>query len=605
MPKLVRDYNNASTKIFSSSSTLLKKITSGVSQKSEKLVDEHGITKTITNFSDSSKEVLSKIDDKLNISDQSSQLSRKVKETISILSQKISETGVKDKVDEFKHTLQENISKPISNYSEKLGSNSQLYKIIINTENVYGSLRSIIKPYYAPETPKELLEDTKKELIYINSCILQINADEAEKLANAFGTAVISKVAGATSIGLMFSIVGTYGTAGTGTAIASLSGAAATNATLAWVGGLLGGGMATGAAVTGGLALAVGVGVYKLISSDARKYEQLSDEERHIIDSSSFMIALINEILEKKDIHIDAYDAQIMLDNTLRPLHQFLIDESNNITNNLDNKNSLLYRQHAITDFKNQVIDGFEFFINESQKTSHINSEYVIGGVIYALLSNSVVDDSDESQIALQAIKRLKSNWHDASESELSAALSEYEPEQLKGIANNIKGIYHELLFVDSYNKTHKDTYAVLFGETNHPGADIQIKFVSDDKILREIQLKATNSSSYVEEHINRYPNIEVLVTNEVTSESNVFESSGISNQKITDNIDDILNKISSNSITDRAFESMEYAGLATIGKEAIDILRGNKTGSISGKKVVNSALIASSSTLIASYLFS
>ena len=56
-----------------------------------------------------------------------------------------------------------------------------------------------------------------------------------------------------------WALVGTFGTASTGTAISTLGGAAATNATLAWLGGgpLASGGlgMAGGTAVLGGIVL--------------------------------------------------------------------------------------------------------------------------------------------------------------------------------------------------------------------------------------------------------------------------------------------------------------------------------------------------------------
>ena len=80
-------------------------------------------------------------------------------------------------------------------------------------------------------------------------------------IAGGIGAAA-GTLASATALGL----VATFGTAGTGTAIASLSGAAATNATLAWIGGGTlaagGGGVAAGATImTGGVALIViGVG---------------------------------------------------------------------------------------------------------------------------------------------------------------------------------------------------------------------------------------------------------------------------------------------------------------------------------------------------------
>ncbi|MDM8566637.1 hypothetical protein QUF74_13425 [Candidatus Halobeggiatoa sp. HSG11] len=76
----------------------------------------------------------------------------------------------------------------------------------------------------------------------------------------------IGAAAGTLASATAFGLVTTFATAGTGTAIASLSGAAATNATLAWIGGGTlaagGGGVAAGITVmTGGVALiAIGIG---------------------------------------------------------------------------------------------------------------------------------------------------------------------------------------------------------------------------------------------------------------------------------------------------------------------------------------------------------
>lgn len=78
-----------------------------------------------------------------------------------------------------------------------------------------------------------------------------------------------------TSVGLStalgtWALVGTLGSASTGTAIATLSGAAATNATLAWLGGGAlaagGGGMVVGAVVLGGVVLLPAMAIMGIFS---------------------------------------------------------------------------------------------------------------------------------------------------------------------------------------------------------------------------------------------------------------------------------------------------------------------------------------------------
>ena len=82
-------------------------------------------------------------------------------------------------------------------------------------------------------------------------------------------------VGGATAPALTSGIVATVGTASTGTAISSLSGVAATNATLAWLGGgtlAAGGlGMAGGAIVLGAIGIAGAVGAGRLYKKWSEK----------------------------------------------------------------------------------------------------------------------------------------------------------------------------------------------------------------------------------------------------------------------------------------------------------------------------------------------
>src|SRR5690606_27031187 len=119
------------------------------------------------------------------------------------------------------------------------------------------------------------------------------------------------------AVGGIFALVCAFGTAGTGTAIASLSGAAATSATLAWVGGLLGGSMATGAVLTGGLGIVVGLAAYKTLGSERRPFEQLSELEQRIVQSSWVLIAMIDDFLKDETGIFNPVVAQDLLNKSL------------------------------------------------------------------------------------------------------------------------------------------------------------------------------------------------------------------------------------------------------------------------------------------------
>lgn len=114
-------------------------------------------------------------------------------------------------------------------------------------------------------------------------------------------SAGIATVAGAGTMGL----VATFGTAGTGTAISTLSGAAATNATLAWIeGGTVaagGGGVAVGSAImTGGVAIiAIGLsyGIMKGVSwyTDKEMYNSHMSVLSELRSNDSFLESSIQQ----------------------------------------------------------------------------------------------------------------------------------------------------------------------------------------------------------------------------------------------------------------------------------------------------------------------
>lgn len=158
----------------------------------------------------------------------------------------------------------------------------------------------------------------------------------------SIATAIAGGVAGGAAIGAItaFGAYGatmTFAAASTGTAISALSGAAATNATLAWLGGGAlaagGGGMAAGTAVLGGLVAAPALLVFGYIASSkaaAKKDEAYSNlaeakaykEEMKTVESLCFGIKtranMFTSLLERLDdifkpLIEDMYD--IMIEN--------------------------------------------------------------------------------------------------------------------------------------------------------------------------------------------------------------------------------------------------------------------------------------------------
>lgn len=515
------------------------------------------------------------------------------------------DSGIYKAVDTVSDTYKNRIAYPTAALIAKHELDKAAQSAFTSVGNGYGAARRFIKPYFAAETTEALLVNAKTELTYISACVMQISAGEASTVAGQFGRAIASKITGVATTGALLALVGTFGTAGTGTAIGTLSGAAATNATLAWVGGLLGGGMAAGAVLSGGLSVIVGLGAYKLLRTDRRPFENLTEVEQRIVQSCWFLIAMINDLLDDSNRTFDAATAQALATNTFMPLHSTLVEHADAICSGLDIRNAIAFRQHVLIDFQRVVIEGFLNFEERDSAAKSAHIEFVIGGVFYALLTRTAVDGSVESQLVLDSLRRSSTVLAGASEAELSDYLDSYDESQLKGIANNIKGIYHEELWVYNYNETHSDSYAEMYGATNHAGADIQIKDFDTDEVVSNIQLKATNSVAYVNQHLDRYPDIEVHVTNETAVRMTGVHASGIHNSEITEKVNDDLAAMADNTMSDRLVHSAELSAAIAGGHDLIAMLRGNKDFPQAVTDTVKKVGSAGAATAITAYLFS
>ena len=124
-------------------------------------------------------------------------------------------------------------------------------------------------------------------LVQMNLPIEQLDQWQSASLAakEVLSGLAKSAMAGATTAVAAYGLVGALASAGTGTAIATLGGAAAQSATLAWLGGGAlaagGGGVALGTAVMGGLIAGPAVAVAGFVAS-AKAAEVENEIEREI-----------------------------------------------------------------------------------------------------------------------------------------------------------------------------------------------------------------------------------------------------------------------------------------------------------------------------------
>ena len=118
-----------------------------------------------------------------------------------------------------------------------------------------------------------------------------------------------------------------------------------------------------------------------------------------------------------------------------------------------------------------------------------------------------------------------------------SEALAGYDADQLQGLLAGVKGKLFELKYVDKLSSDLlPDGYtAELASVANQPGWDIAITG-PDGTVADLLQAKATDSASYVREALERYPEIDIVTTDEIYSQlllsggAEQLVASGISN---------------------------------------------------------------------------
>ena len=147
-----------------------------------------------------------------------------------------------------------------------------------------------------------------------------------------------------------------------------------------------------------------------------------------------------------------------------------------------------------------------------------------------------LTDQIDMSQVTPQMAEAFESAYRNV---DLSS-LADRSPAEIAGFLPAWKGKYFEVLVKDKLNAgewvgdIHLETgqKAILADSATQPGWDLQI-INGDGSIAQELQLKATKSLSYVKEALERYPDIDVLTTDEVGDAAENIFSSGFSNEAL------------------------------------------------------------------------
>ncbi|WP_078544818.1 hypothetical protein [Litchfieldia alkalitelluris] len=149
--------------------------------------------------------------------------------------------------------------------------------------------------------------------------------------------------------------------------------------------------------------------------------------------------------------------------------------------------------------------------------------------------------DQEQYGHVIEALRRSNKQLHDADIDELQDYLSSLDESQIPGLVSNIKGIAHEVYYVEAENEDGDQVSAYMFEDTNHKDYDVVL--YDEEGISTSFQLKATDSSSYVNEAIDRVGEENVVVTSEL-AEKMGLKSSGISNAQLETDVETVVDKL-------------------------------------------------------------
>jgi hypothetical protein len=148
-------------------------------------------------------------------------------------------------------------------------------------------------------------------------------------------------------------------------------------------------------------------------------------------------------------------------------------------------------------------------------------------------------DIDAENAYVLTALRRSRSDLSGATREQLRDYLGSLDDDQLPGLVNNVKGIAHEVWYVEAENTDGDSVSAYMFEETNHPDYDVVLVDETTGDEL-ELQLKATDSTEYVTDAVDALGTERVVVTEELAGRLGL-DSTGISNEELTTDVEHVV----------------------------------------------------------------
>ncbi len=402
-----------------------------------------------------------------------------------------------------------------------------------------------------------------------------------------------AKLGGVGATAGVFSIASIFGTASTGTAISTLSGAAFNSAALAWIGGSV----ASGALIVSGVGILGGIVAYlgarhllSGINGKTRKKEQLDDQEARVVETLLLLAASFRKQsgIDAKLQPLAAYALRV---DAFDPLTKELAKCIRKVSDWPEQPRKRLEDQIGrLNELRGFLIkaggDGQRGMIGKSMRTG------IESATLLKLQAKRLPQFSDDENLVLKALRLTSNRLSNASIDQLAEYVQSMSPEQIPVLAKNLKGIYRKLLD-ERREDNDSDEYVVeLFEVSNRPGTDVRITNTDTGEVIT-VQLEATNYSSYLRNHNQRYENVELFKSTEAADNDVAFPSSRFSDTELpkdSTGIGESLQLARADII-----ESMGVAAMVNVARNAGAYLAGQSVSPARKKMMIEDGVVVAS----------
>lgn len=206
-----------------------------------------------------------------------------------------------------------------------------------------------------------------------------------------------------------------------------------------------------------------------------------------------------------------------------------------------DSLSLLLYKNKTNEELKekiNRQAREYQALIKKNRADHSFMDSIAVGGDLLADIVAGRAEVNPEIVSAYEAANPVQ-----ASEMTFTDAVRSYNDSQLPAFISRVKGKLFEMQYVDYLNNgvLPAGYTAELAGSATQPGWDIAVRGPDGD-IAEVIQAKATDSVAYVREALEKYPDIDVVTTEEVYSGlvmngTDMVTDSGVTDAALTEQV--------------------------------------------------------------------